>query len=95
MGVCVCAHNKARSLIFNAAETTTRSTQSEAGEACFPTQTSLTCQQETRSGETVWNGSKHGSCLPRTLKQPNNIQGILSTEEQSISCCPCRATATH
>lgn len=64
---CVFHHNKARSLIFNAAETTT-STQSEPGEACLPTQTFLPCQQETKSGATVWNGSKHGPEHPRRLK---------------------------
>lgn len=49
--VCVIPHNKARSLIFNVAEST--STQSEPGGACFPTQPSLPCQQETKSGDTV------------------------------------------
>lgn len=69
MCVCVFPHNKACSLIFNAAETTT-STQSEPGEAFLPTQTTFRCQQETKSEDTVWNRSKHG---PR-LKQPHNIQ---------------------
>lgn len=66
-------HNKACSLIFNAAETTT-STQSEPGEACFPAQTNLPCQQETILRAAVWNASKHGSQHPRTLTPPNSIQ---------------------
>lgn len=94
---CVFPHNKARSLIFNAAETTT-STQSEPGEACFPAQPSLPSQQETKLGDTVWNGSKQGPRHRRTL-QPNNTQGILSTGEQSIfsvrSRRPCLTTAMH
>lgn len=76
-------HNKACSLIFNAAETTT-STQSEPGEACFPAQTNLPCQQETILRAAVWNASKHGSQHPRTLTPPNSIQVIFSS---SISVC--------
>lgn len=87
--LCVCVymsvfpHNKACSLIFNAAETTT-STQSEPGKACFPAQTNLPCQQETKLRDTVWNGSKHGSRHPRTLNPPNDIQGILSNINISV-----------
>ena len=47
LSMCVFLHNKACSLIFNAAETTT-STQSEPGEACFLAQTFSPCQQETK-----------------------------------------------
>lgn len=82
---CVFPHNKACSLIFNAAETTT-GTQSEPREACFPAQTNLPCQQETKLRDTVWNGSKHGSRHPRTLNPPNDIQGILSTEQNKHFC---------
>lgn len=91
--VCVCVymsvfpHNKACSLIFNAAETTT-STQSEPGEACFPAQTNLPCQQETILRAAVWNASKHASQHSRTLTPPNSIQffGFFPSEHSKNFC---------
>lgn len=80
---CVFPHTKARSLIFNAAETTT-STQSEAGEACFPAQTSLPWQQETKLGATVWNGSKPGSRHTRTLKNQITYRGFFQLRNKAF-----------
>lgn len=68
----VIPHNKARSLIFNVAEST--STRSQPGEVFF---TILYLYQETKSGDTVQNGSKPGPQHPRS--QPHSIQVIILT----------------